>query len=136
MTDLTAPLYADDLAGMVALVERFSLAEPRNLAEWTPRVDPTLDVRMMVRWDRVEVTVREDSDLTLARFIAAERTRARQALSRIVIVARTELGWWGMGEPWVRCVVCRTSARASEQHTPGGRECRDTQEDRRLAHSE
>ena len=130
MTDLTAPLYADTLAGMVALVERFA-----DFHEWPIRTDATLDVRMMARWDRLTVTVRERSDLELARFIAQERTRARHAIDRTVVLARRELGW-GRGEPYVRCVVCRTTAPASLQHAPGGRECGDTREDRRLAHTD
>jgi hypothetical protein len=129
MTDLTAPVYADTLGGMVALVEQFD-----GFHEWSLLADPD-GPRMVARWNILTIAVRERSDLELARFIAAERTRARQALDRITMAARAELGW-GRGEPWVRCVVCRVNDRASRQHTPGGPDCHTTREDRRLAHSE
>jgi len=132
-TDVTGPLVLVTLAEKVAAVARFGLEADNALDDWQVIVDPDLD-GMVIRWAYLRLTVGERSDLELARFIVRERTRARQALDHITQTARLALGW-GRGEPRVRCVVCRTSDVASRQHRPSSRECRDTLEDRRHAHS-
>ena len=135
MDNLTAPRIALDLAERVELVEEFGLVDDGILRDWTVTTNRELGEGMVLRWDRTTVTVGERGDLELARFIVRQRTEARQDLARVVALARRDLGW-GRGEPLVRCVVCRTSATASQQHAPGSRECADTREERRIAHSD
>jgi hypothetical protein len=132
--DVTAPLVCLTLAEKVAAVQRFGLDAENTLRDWTVIIDPDLD-GWVIRWPYLRITVGENSDLNLARYIVIERTRARQAVDSVVMVARRALGW-GRGEPRVRCVLCRTSAAASQQHRPGSPKCRDTLEDRRHAHAD
>lgn len=134
LDDATAPVVALTLADKVDAVERFGLDVDNVLEDWTVVVDPDLD-GWVIRWAYARITIGERTDLELARFIARTRIEARQDLDVTVVTARRALGW-GRGEPYVRCVVCRTSDAASRQHRPGSRECRDTLEDRRHAHSE
>lgn len=132
-SDLTAPLVALTLADKVALVERFGLAADNALEDWSVIIDPDLD-GWVLRWGYLRLTVGERSDLDLARFVVRERTAARQAVDRVAMLARRALGW-GRGEPLVRCVVCRTSDVASQQHAPGSSACLDTQAERRWDHA-
>jgi hypothetical protein len=133
LENLTAPRYAVDLGEAVELVEEFALYDAGILADWTVAIDPELGdwpgARMVVRWDRTTVVVRERGDLDLARRIALERATGLSYVRTAVAYARAALGW-GRGEPHVRCVVCRTSAPASAQHKPGGLECGQTRRDR------
>lgn len=123
--NVTRPRIALDLSERVELVAEFGLVADNVLEDWTVAVDPDLGEGMVIRWDRAYVAVGSRSALELARFIAQQRTEARQALDAVVATARRALGW-GRGEPYVRCVVCRVSDAASRQHAPGSRECRDT----------
>lgn len=132
--DLTRPVVAITLAEKVAAVTRFGL-DTDTLGDWTVIVDPDLD-GMVIRWNYLRITVGERSDLELARFIARERAEGNRHVRRVTSLARQALGWGrGGGEPYVRCVVCRTSAAASEQHRPGSKACRDTLAERRVDHS-
>jgi hypothetical protein len=135
LDDTTAPSTATTLGGMVALVERFALYDPAILADWYVAVDPTASARMTVGWATLGVVVRERGDLDLARRIAVERATGLSYVRTAVALARAALGW-GRGEPAVRCVVCRTSAPASQQHKPGGLECQQTRRDRLAAWEE
>lgn len=135
LDNLTARRIALDLAERIELVEEFGLVDPGVLSDWTVTIDPDLGDGMVLRWDRATVVLGERGDLELARYVVRQRTEARHDLAAVVASARAALGW-GRGAPLVRCVVCRTSAVASQQHAPGSAECRDTQDERRIAHAE
>lgn len=142
MHDLTAPHVADTFGDLVALVERYGLVE--GLGDWTVAVDPTytpgLDPRAVVRWDRLAIVVRDLGDLDLARFVAAERVRARHQLRRDVMRVVEELGlehprrflWPAdrvVNAGLTRCPRCGTNVRAG-QHRPGSLDCDETRRDR------
>jgi hypothetical protein len=133
LDDATAPIVAITLDEKVAAVARFGLEADNALEDWTVAVDPDLD-GWVIRWAYARITIGERSDLELARFAVRERTAARQFVDAAAMTARRALGW-GRGEPYVRCVVCRTSDAASRQHRPGSSECRDTQAERRWDHA-
>lgn len=133
LDDVTAPVVALTLADKVAAVTRFGLDVDNVLEDWTVVVDPDLD-GWVIRWAYARLTIGERSDLELARFITRTRVEARQDVDVTVVVARRALGW-GRGEPYVRCVVCRTSDTVSRQHRPGSSECLDTQAERRWDHA-
>lgn len=131
--DLTAAIVAVTLADKVDLAALFCLESDEALRDWTVIVDPELD-GWVIRWPYLRLTVGARGDLDLARAIVRERFTGLHAVDEAAVLARRVLGW-GRGEPHVVCVVCRTSARASAQHRPGGLECRDTLADRRTAHA-
>lgn len=133
MIDVTAPIVCLTLAEKADAAERFALDAPGTLDDWQVIVDPELD-GWVIRWHYLRVTVGSRGDLALGCAVARERGNGRRHVIAAVTRARRALGW-GRGAPVVRCLVCRTSAVASEQHAPGSAACRDTQEERRIDHA-
>jgi hypothetical protein len=84
---LTVASTITTLADKVAAVERY---QPDTY--WTIRTDPDAGPAWVIEWHLLTITLRDRSDLELARFIAAERRRARTALRRIVIDAASDAG--------------------------------------------
>lgn len=136
--DLTAPIIVRDFPAMVALVDQYAPA-----AEWHISERPDLGRAWVLQWDRLTLTVGDLGDLELARYIVAERTRARQALRRIVVDAVTSLGLEHPGrfrhpaDPVVnagltRCPVCSCHVRASG-HRPGSEDCLEGRAERLLS---
>lgn len=82
------------LAGKAALVERFHIGE-----EWKVRVDPDLGEAWVLDWARLSLALRDPSDLDLARFLVAERTRARHAARAHVVATAAEMG---LNPAWFR----------------------------------
>lgn len=137
---LTAPIAVNTLADKVALVARYQPG-----AEWTIRADLELRDTWVLRWDRLELTVGELRDLELARFVVAERIRARQDLRRRVVAIAVELGLPHAGafrQPatirvnagLTRCPGCGANVAAGG-HRPGSSECDETRRERDLSRS-
>jgi hypothetical protein len=137
MTDLTAPVRAHTLAAKVALVEQYAPD-----AEWTISERPAMGRAWVLMWDRLALTVGDLGDLDLARYVVAERTRARQQLRRIVVAAAVDLGLNpGPFRHPARVVVnagltkcpgcaCNVVARS---HRPGSEECRAARVERLIS---
>lgn len=137
---ITAPIVVDTLADKVALIERF---QPDT--DWTITADPEAGEWWVLRWDRGTLTVGDLSDLELARFVAAERQRARGALRRLVVDTATGLGLdrdtfvrpatHRVNTGLTRCpgCGCRVIAR---QHRPGSDDCHTARRERDAHRSE
>lgn len=137
---LTAPIAVNTLADKVDLIARYQPG-----AEWNITADPELRDTWVLRWDRLELTVGELSDLELARFVVAERIRARQDLRRRVVAIAVELGLEHAGafrQPativvnagLTRCPGCGANVTA-RGHRPGSEECHETRRERDLSRS-
>lgn len=135
--DLTAPVIVRDLPAKVALVEQYQPGE-----EWTISERPLMGPAWVLQWDRLALTVGDRSDLELARFVVAERTRARQELRRTVVATAIDLGLNpGPFRHPARIVVnagltkcpgcaCNVVARS---HRPGSEECHADREERLIS---
>ena len=132
-TTLTAPVIVRDLPAKVALVEQY---QPDD--DWTISARPALGPAWVLQWDRAALTVGDRDDLELARFIAAEKVRARHHLRRLVTTAAADLGLNATlrqpARPVVnagltRCPVCSCHVTAST-HRPGSPDCHDARTER------
>lgn len=137
---VTEPIVVDTLADKVALVERF---QPDD--EWTVTANVGVGDSWVLRWDRATLTVGDLDDLELARFVAAERVRARQDLRRHVITTATALGLPArrftapaippaLNTGLTRCPGCGCNV-AARTHRPGSEDCRTARLDRDASRS-
>lgn len=126
--DTTAPVHATTFAELVKLVERY---QPDDT--WTITATSYLVPVAVVRWHLLRFEVRHLGDLDLARFVVAERARARQQLRRDVVRVATELGLTDLtrfkhpativvNNGLTKCHVCRCNVRAGT-HRPGSPDC-------------
>lgn len=138
--DVTAPHLAHTFGDLVDLVARF---QPDDT--WTIALDPRTTVRAVLRWDLATITLRDPGDLDLARYVVAERQRARAALRRTVIDTVVALGLpigphriaatRPVNAGLTRCPGCGANVTA-RTHRPGSPDCHDARRDRDTSRTE